>query len=1293
MLIVLSAFVPKAFAAKDFNIKNNSQSFVYVNGTSGNVGIGSVTAGQLLDVQGTARMLGFALTGNGAANGNVLVGNSVGVGTWMPASTLATLVGSNYWLLNGGAGNVGINTINAVGIGTSFVGGTGEAALSVMNGNVGIGTWAASKLFQVGSNANAVTIDNTGLLTVSNNGVVIADGSTFSGGNTYFYTGSTSSDWEQGNGGAGVIGIEVEYNTATATNVGINTNVPTGALEIEGGNVGIGTTKTSTAGLTIMNGNVGIGTWIPALMLDVNGTSRMTGFVLTGNGAANGNVLVGNSVGVGTWMPASTLATTASGSNYWLLNGGAGNVGINTIYAVGIGTSFVGGTGEASLSVMNGNVGIGTWVPGHALEVNGNIGLLGQGIYSIFGAYEYQWNNGNNIVENSPVNNAETIYTGSSSNIAAMTWGATGNVGIGSLTPGQALDVTGTARMTGFVLSGNGAVSGNVMVTNGVGVGTWMPASTLATAASSSNYWLLNGGAGNVGINTINAVGIGTSFVGGTGEAALSVMNGNVGIGTWVPTALFQVGTPSAGMQEFSNGLLSVTGTVETGGNVISENDTPFDIYNNAGSGSYTYLAGGGGTNSYLTLSSVNNVNSTYGSTDYINFEVGNSLNTATLEAMRMISGGNIGIGSITPGQKLDVQGTIRTTGFTLTGNGAANGNVLVGNSVGVGTWMPASTLATAASGTNYWLLNGGAGNVGINTIYAVGIGTSFVGGTGGEASFAVMNGNVGIGTWVPGGLFQVNTGDGPFVISSNGNTTTSGGLTTGAAISAVNLTNFGIYNNTEGAGADTLIYGGGSASSSLSLYSTYIVDSYGTSDYINFFISNTAGNASQEAMRIINGGNVGIGSISPGQLLDVQGTIRMKGLTLTGNGAANGNVLVGNSVGVGTWMPASTLAAGSNYWLLNGGAGNIGINTINAVGIGTSFVGGTGEAAFAVTNGNVGIGTWVPANIFQIGNGTTPALSVDQGGDVTTGGDITIGNFNNLYIDAGSVVETATGGGSIQFGGGPAYLNLQTGANSAIYIDANSNVGIGTKTTVGGLSVMNGNVGIGTWIPALILDVNGTARMKGFTLTGNGAANGDILVGNSVGVGTWMATSTLTAGLLNSATVNQVAYYSGVTALSGNSKFVFIPVSGNVGIGTIGPTSVLQVVGNVGIGTTTAASTPYTLNINNIAVFNGEYNNGSPTSPITINWAKGNKQAVTLTATGMTIDFTNPSVGVGMFQLKLIQGVASSTVTTWTPSSGNIYWAGGSAPTLTTTVNYLDIVSCYYDGTNYYCSATLDFQ
>ena len=89
------------------------------------------------------------------------------------------------------------------------------------------------------------------------------------------------------------------------------------------------------------------------------------------------------------------------------------------------------------------------------------------------------------------------------------------------------------------------------------------------------------------------------------------------------------------------------------------------------------------------------------------------------------------------------------------------------------------------------------------------------------------------------------------------------------------------------------------------------------------------------------------------------------------------------------------------------------------------------------------------------------------------------------------------------------------------------------------------------------------------------------------------------------------------------------------------------------------------------------------------IDWNTSQKQKVTITGTGITCNFTDPT-GVCNLLLKVVQGDGSDVIGTW---DSDILWAGGSAPTLSTGNGEIDILSFYWDGSKYYGIASLDFS
>lgn len=73
-----------------------------------------------------------------------------------------------------------------------------------------------------------------------------------------------------------------------------------------------------------------------------------------------------------------------------------------------------------------------------------------------------------------------------------------------------------------------------------------------------------------------------------------------------------------------------------------------------------------------------------------------------------------------------------------------------------------------------------------------------------------------------------------------------------------------------------------------------------------------------------------------------------------------------------------------------------------------------------------------------------------------------------------------------------------------------------------------------------------------------------------------------------------------------------------------------------------------------------------------TLNLATSNKHNITMPAGNITIALSNAAVGQ-VFTIRILQDDTGSRTVTW-PAAYTISWAGGSAPTLTTTANKADM-------------------
>jgi len=159
-----------------------------------------------------------------------------------------------------------------------------------------------------------------------------------------------------------------------------------------------------------------------------------------------------------------------------------------------------------------------------------------------------------------------------------------------------------------------------------------------------------------------------------------------------------------------------------------------------------------------------------------------------------------------------------------------------------------------------------------------------------------------------------------------------------------------------------------------------------------------------------VNGGNVGIGTTSPAEQLDVDGTVQMTGFKMP-TGAVNGYVLASDATGAGTWQSVSGIA--DTDWtvvgddMYSGVPGAVGIGTsipnakLEVVGnTGTGIVGksllGTGVYGENTSSGNyayLGGSSYAVRGsgdvLFEDGTVSVPVLEITGGADLSEQFDI----------------------------------------------------------------------------------------------------------------------------------------------------------------------------------------------------------------------------------------------------------------------------------------------------------------
>lgn len=373
-------------------------------------------------------------------------------------------------------------------------------------------------------------------------------------------------------------------------------------------------------------------------------------------------------------------------------------------------------------------------------------------------------------------------------------------------------------------------------------------------------------------------------------------------------------------------------------------------------------------------------------------------------------------------------------------------------------------------------------------------------------------------------------------------------------------------------------------------------------------------------------------------------------------------------------------------------------------IGIVLGIIAGIALSAHAATtvcnvfNGCTGTGSFSPNSLIVSGNTSTSALSATSSSPLyvtalsatsTTATStfaysvqstcFTVNGINCLSSSSGTVTSITAGTGLL---GG-----IITTSGTITNTLATSSV-----ITVGGMPYWTSTGSTGT---ALLGNVATSSLGVSTGLTSSGTLGAQVGGGNSVisftainanslwanvtgasAVPTNIATSSLFSG-----TVGMGAYFSGTGTLVGTTT-VSIDTTSRVGIGSTTPFALLSVNPTASLGTAPAlavgSSTQTVFSVGNNGTISLAEQQPATTTTMTLDWSKTPASIdYRIGNAATTITLINATTTYYAGSRKLITvcnpGSTASTVT-W----AGVEWAGGTAPTQTTTANVCDIYSLF---------------